>query len=65
MDSRRATTQQQVGILVDDAPLSARTVSTVGFGGRGQIVGDFTQARAKALAVEHRLPLFLGLQGPS
>jgi hypothetical protein len=40
---------------------SAPTLHTTAFGGSGQIVGDFTQARAKALAVslQHRLPISL------
>jgi preprotein translocase subunit SecD len=59
--------QQQVVILVDDMPLAAPTLHTTVFGGSGQIVGDFTQARAKALAVslQHPLPLSLALQAPA
>jgi preprotein translocase subunit SecD len=59
--------QQQVVILVDDIPLAAPTLHTTVFGGSGQIVGAFTQARAKALAVslQHRLPISLGLQPPA
>jgi preprotein translocase subunit SecD len=56
--------QQQVVILVDDIPLAAPTVHTTSFGGRGQIVGDFSQARAKALSfsLRYRLPISLTVQ---
>jgi preprotein translocase subunit SecD len=59
--------QQQVVILVDDMPLAALTLHPTAFGGSGQILGDFTQARAKALAVslQHRLPTSLALQAPA
>jgi preprotein translocase subunit SecD len=59
--------QQQVVILVDDMPLAAPTLHATAFGGSGQIVGDFTRARAKALAVslQHRLPISLALQPPA
>jgi preprotein translocase subunit SecD len=59
--------QQQVVILVDDTPLAAPTLHTTAFGGSGQIVGDFTQSRAKALALslQHPLPISLALQAPS
>jgi preprotein translocase subunit SecD len=59
--------QQQIVVLVDDLPLAAPTLHATTFGGSGQIVGDFSQARAKALAVslQYRLPLSIGLQGRS
>jgi preprotein translocase subunit SecD len=59
--------QQQVVVLVDDLPLAAPTLHSTAFGGSGQIVGDFSEARAKALAVslQYRLPTSLAFQAPA
>ncbi|HZT64877.1 MAG TPA: protein translocase subunit SecD [Acidimicrobiales bacterium] len=44
--------QQSLAIVLDDVVVSAPTINSQHFGGRGQITGNFTEQQAKDLALE-------------